>query len=288
MANNLVEFQAQDGIILDGYIHKSNENNQAILIEIHGMGSNCFKSREKIIANEVEKLNIDSLCFNTRGSEIVKTIKNINGTKKLAGTAYENIEESYYDILGAIKYAISLGYTTIYLQGHSLGATKIVYTYNKMQTENNEYVKFIKGLILLSLVDVPNLVKSSVTSEFMDYVNQNKEKSMELIPVGGFVHFMSIHTILQYLNNKNIDFAPYNDKTNKFEILNNINIPIFIRWGSVNELIIMSAPQQVEFMNEKIVNSKKNIGFIDGGNHSYKGKEQVLAQEIYKFLKENL
>lgn len=112
-----------DGVILNGYINKEKIKTEQVLIQIHGMTSNCFKKREKVISRNVEKLGIDSICFNTRGSDIVKYIKYKDGKKTLGGTAYEDIEESYYDILGAIGYALQLGYKNIYLQGHSLGAT---------------------------------------------------------------------------------------------------------------------------------------------------------------------
>ena len=75
--------------------------------------------------------------------------KNWQGEKKLAGTAYEDIEESYYDILGIVEYALNLGYTSIYLQGHSLGATKVVFSYMKMIEEDVKEVNNIKGIILL-------------------------------------------------------------------------------------------------------------------------------------------
>ena len=136
MKAELVEFEALDGVKLNGYINKE-KNNNCVLIAIHGMCCNCFKKRERIIAESVEKINVDTICINTRGSEIIKYIKYGNGNKKLAGTAYEDIEESYYDIMGAIKYAINLGYTSIYLQGHSLGATKVIYSYRKMLQNNN-------------------------------------------------------------------------------------------------------------------------------------------------------
>ena len=37
-------------------------------------------------------------------------------------------------------------------------------------------------------------------------------------------------------------------------------------------------------MNTKIINTNKNIGFIDGATHNYSGKEDILANEILKFL----
>ena len=54
------------------------ENKGKVLIQIHGMTSNCFKEREKIIAEKLQELNIDTICFNNRGSEIIRYAKKID------------------------------------------------------------------------------------------------------------------------------------------------------------------------------------------------------------------
>ena len=89
MKREIIDFTAVDGAVLNGYINKVN-NNKKVLIEIHGMTSNCFKIREKIIAEEVEKMGIDTICINTRGSEIARYVKFEDGHKTLGGTAFEN------------------------------------------------------------------------------------------------------------------------------------------------------------------------------------------------------
>lgn len=290
MSTEIIKFSASDGIILNGYLNKGEGKNNKVLIEIHGMTSNCFKNRERVIANEVEKINIDTICFNNRGSNIVKYIKNSNGKKVLAGTAYEDIEESYYDILGAVEYALELGYTSVYLQGHSLGATKIVYSYNKMLEENNLILSNIKGIILLSLVDIPDMIKTYSNIETIKYAEEKEEanEDLELMPTGSFIHPISVKTFLKYAKyNENIDFAQYSIEDNKFEVLNKIEVPLFMRWGSENELIKRKAKEQAIFMKEKIRNTKKNIDYIDGANHSYSDKEEILAREIRDFLKDN-
>lgn len=285
----IIEFLATDGAILNGFLNKSKEKTNKVLIEIHGMTSNCFQLREKIIADEIQKNKIDTICFNTRGSEIIKYQKYQDGRKILAGTAYENIDDSYYDIVGAIKYAINLGYTSIYLQGHSLGATKVVYVYNKIQKENKSLLKNIKALILLSLVDIPDMFKSYAGGEILKYAEkkEKEDRNLELMPAEGFIHLISVKTFLKYIKyNENINFAQYSNKNDDFKILNNINVPLFMRWGENNELIKMKSKDQVEFMNMKIKNNNKDINLIKGANHSYSGKEKELAMQISAFLNE--
>ena len=288
MSEKIIELHALDGVKTNGYLISGDRNNKKVLIEIHGMTSNCFKKRERVIAKTVKNIGIDIICINTRGSEIVKYIKYNDGRRELAGTAYEDIEESYYDLMGVIKYAISLGYSSIYLQGHSLGATKVVYTYTKMKQKQDEELKNIKGILLLSLVDIPDMIRTFLKNEYLLYAEE-KEKNgqvLELMPQNAFIHPISVKTYLKYAKyNSEIDFAQYSNENYDFDTLNKIDVPLFMRWGNDNELIRKSAQEQVELMRRVIKKKDADINFINGANHSYNGRETELANDIANFLK---
>ena len=204
-----VDFLATDGIELSGILYNGKEKNKKIILSIHGMASNCMKTRDTIIAKNANENNIDYFCFNNRGSEIVKYIsKNINGKKEkqLAGTAYEDVLESYEDIVGAILKLKELGYKNIYLQGHSLGCTKIVYTYNELLEEKEtDILNSIKGVILLSLIDIPMAIKVYTGEKFEKYLKlaEEKENKLELMPTSSFIHPISVKTFLRYAKDNN-------------------------------------------------------------------------------------
>ena len=180
-----------------------------------------------------------------------------------------------------------MGYKDIYLQGHSLGCTKILYTYNKLKEENNYILKSIKGIILLSLVDVPGVSKLGTTEAFIKFAEEKEQNGqvMEMMPTKSFIHPISVKNFLKYTKyNQDIDFARFDIKEDEFEVLNKIQCPLFMRWGNVNELIKQDASDLVEFMNEKVRNESKDIGYIDGADHGYHGKEEILANQIKMFL----
>ena len=288
MSERIIELHALDGVKINGYLMSGDRNNKNVLIEIHGMTSNCFKKREKVIAETVKHICIDAICINKRGSEIVKYIKYNDGRKELAGTAYEDVEESYYDLMGVIKYAISLGYSYIYLQGHSLGATKVVYTYTKMKNNKDEELKNIKGILLLSLVDIPDMFKTYFENKYLPYTEEKERNGelLKLMPEDAFIHPISVKTYLKYTKyNSQIDFAQYSNEKYNFDTLNKIDIPLFMRWGNDNEFIRKSAQEQVKFMRKVIKKKDTDINFIDGANHSYNGKEIELANDIATFFK---
>ena len=286
-----VDFLATDGIELSGILYNGKEKNKKIILSIHGMASNCMKTRDTIIAKNANENNIDYFCFNNRGSEIVKYIsKNINGKKEkqLAGTAYEDVLESYEDIVGAILKLKELGYKDIYLQAHSLGCTKIVYTYNELLEEKEtDILNSIKGVILLSLIDIPMAIKVYTGEKFEKYLKlaEEKENKLELMPTSSFIHPISVKTFLRYAkDNKEIDFARYG-RDNELEKLNNIKAPLFMRWGNDNEMILQKADELVSMVSNLIQNENKDINYIDGANHSYNEKEETLAKEIIEFIK---
>lgn len=80
----LINFKTQDGVALNGFLYK-NENipTQKIILSVHGMSSNCFSTREQVIAQAANENNTDYFCFNNRGAELTKYIKKIvNGKSK--------------------------------------------------------------------------------------------------------------------------------------------------------------------------------------------------------------
>lgn len=288
-----INFLATDGIELNGILYESNSKTNKIILSIHGMSSNCFKKREDILSKCINQNNIDYFCFNNRGSELVRYIKkNINEKeeKLLGGTTYEDVLEGYEDIVGAILKLKELGYKEIYLQGHSLGCTKIVYTYNELKDEEEkDILNNIKGIILLSLIDIPQTLRIYLGDNYNSYLKLAEEKEQEgklkeLMPEKSFIHPISVKTFLRYSKySKDIDFAGYG-RDNKLEKLNNIDIPLFMRWGNDNEMIVQKADELVSLVNNIIINDKKDIDYIEGSNHSYEGKEEIVAKQIIEFI----
>ena len=289
----IINFLATDGIELTGVLYNLDKKTENVILSIHGMTSNCFKKRDEVIAKKANENNIDYFCFNNRGSELAKYIrKNINGKREklLAGTSYEDVLEGYEDIVGAILKLKELGYKNIYLQGHSLGCTKIVYTYNELKDEeSSDILDNIKGVILLSLIDIPTAIKVYLRDNFEKYVllaEEKKEqgKMLELMPKDAFIHPISVKTFLRYAkNNKEIDFASYGNDKN-LEKLNNIEVPLMLRWGNQNEMILQKADDLVETVSNCISNENKDISYIDGADHGYTDKEEELACQILEFI----
>lgn len=285
-----IYFNTEDGIELVGLLEKPEIKTNRVVISIHGMQSNCLKKREDILSKDISKAGIAYFAFNNRGYELMTYTKKTNGKKHLnGGSVYEDVLDGYYDIKAAINKMIELGFDEIYLQGHSLGCTKIVYGYNKLKQENN--IQNVKGIILLSLVDIPECQKYDLGdkyNEIMDYAEAKEKegKLQELMPIESFDHPISVKTYLRYFKyNKEIDFAKFSDEDYDFKELNNIEIPLFLRWGNIHELVIQDLDELVKSLKVKINNDKLDIDYINGADHGYSGKEEELAKQIIDFIK---
>ena len=287
-----VYFELEDKVELVGLLHRPENTTDEVVISIHGMQSNCFKKREDILSKVINNAGIAYFAFDNRGANLMCYTKKTDGTKTLnGGSVYEDVLESYYDIKGAIEKMLELGYTKIHLQGHSLGCTKIVYAYNRLKKENYKNLENIQSIILLSLVDLVDLQKYDLGIDKYNKMlelaieKETRGEEMELMPFDSFDHPISVKSYLRYYrDNKEIDFAKFNDNNYDFKEINNISIPLFLRWGE-NDLVVQKLDELIEFLKTKINNPKLDIGYIKNTDHGYTNKEEVLGEEIKKFLK---
>jgi len=286
-----VYFTASDNTELVGLLESPERATKEVVISIHGMQSNCMKKREDILSKKINEAGIAYFAFNNRGHELMTYTQKTGESKVLDGGAvYEDVLDSYYDIVGAINAMIEKGYTDIHLQGHSLGCTKIIYTYNKLKAENSEILKNIKSVILLSLVDIPDCQRYDLGDKYqamMDFAeNKEKEgKTNDLMPIESFDHPISVKSYLRYFKyNDEIDFARFSDPNYDYKEINNIDVPLFIRWGNVHELVIQNLDELIKVLKGKIRNSNFDVAYIDGADHGYGGKEEILSKEIISFV----
>ena len=176
----IVRFKTDDGIYLNGFLKHNNNTSKKVIIAIHGMACSCFSKRESQLSEHAINCGIDSFIFNNRGSEIIKYLEKSKSTISddiVGGSACENIYECYYDIKAAINLMLDMGYEEIYLCGHSLGATKLVYSYYKFIQEKEIFLDKIKAIILLSFVDLNSLFTFGINFDMLKLIINNLIKA---------------------------------------------------------------------------------------------------------------
>ena len=58
-----------------------------------------------------------------------------------------------------------------------------------------------------------------------------------------------------------------------------------MRWGNVNEMVLQKLDDLVKIVKEKINNKNADIDYINGADHGYTGKEEIVAKQIIEFIK---
>jgi len=254
MSNNqLLQVSTSDGLYLHGFYSPTSDRKVALL-HIHGSEGNFYENNFIYsLINNLNQNNIAFLTVNTRGNGITTDFNTVSGEIKNIGTKKELLEEAHLDISAWIKFLLDEGYQEIILQGHSLGTMKVIrYLFE------GEYKDKINKLILLSPFEkvlLPDL--SPETQE--GWAGNN-------------------------------DFArvfDFNSENYDFPILKQIKIPTKIIVGAKDEYFYPTNPNDFQRIMDLLLTHIPNSEgvFIPDAVHSYKPNEDLMSQEVVKFIK---
>ena len=184
MNGELVKTITSDGLELAGFW--MDQKSDIAVLHTHGTAGDFYT--HKFIEVEGEQLasqNISFLTANNRGHDVIADIRKLEGDQigwKQVGGAYENIEESVFDIDAWVQFLVSRGVKKIILQGHSLGPNKTIYYQYKNQ---NPYVV---GFIHISPQNDAGLMRDKFGQKKYERVNQmiheklKQGKGREILP----------------------------------------------------------------------------------------------------------
>ncbi len=140
---------------LDGFLVKGQKKGRRLLIFVHGMGSNFYRSEmKKSWMRLAPDRGVDVLTFNNRGCE--------------GQVADERFKDCIADLDSALALAQAANYREITLLGHSTGCQKITYYWTRRRPPA------VTGLILAALGDDHAIARRDLGSSFNRWVNRAK------------------------------------------------------------------------------------------------------------------
>lgn len=293
MVTNTLVILAEDGTKMQALHYKAKEDSKTIVIHVHGMAGNFYEnSFIEEIAAECNKMGNDYLVFNNRGHDYIADCERVKdgGVEFFSGGgAYEKFDECIYDIKGVVQWAVSEGYEEIYLEGHSSGANKIIYSFEKL-SEVSDFNGRIKGIMLISPCDDIGIFYSEIDEEKRNFSYQLAKKHIqdgekdELMPQGTFFDYLlSAETFLDsFTEGSSLDMFPYRKGNLKDTKLCKVNVPMLILFGNNGDFVLQDI-QDIKRMYKNIVENFE-IREIDQADHSYKGQEKVLASTIVEWI----
>ena len=279
----------KDGLVFQGLLGEPKKRTKKAILHIHGMAGNFFENNFlKTMMFEYPKHGISFLTVEHRGSEIIRWFGNKIGKKtkyKLLGNAYEKFEDSYFDIDAWVKFLKKRGYKEIYLQGHSLGPTKIVHYLNKTKEK-------IKATIFISPSDIHGLVLHKKTyPEHKKLLNEakgiiKKGKNDLLKNSLWDTYTLSAKTYINILDNKKTAIFNYYKPSLGFSAIKKIKIPILSFFGTKDDGLVTDPYFSSDLLKKNATNCSKYVGVVfKGAKHSFEGFEKRITDKVINFIK---
>jgi pimeloyl-ACP methyl ester carboxylesterase len=276
MLCSLVRVKTIDGIELQG-LHFASEINprKSVVIHLHGTWGNFYGNPFiDYFADQYIKNGFSFLTVNTRGHD--------------EGSNTERLEQCIFDINTWVDYALRQGYHEIILQGHSLGAIKIIY--GLLHPYLIPDVNNITKIILLSPFDIRafyasgNLVSLEEKINQVEFIaNKNPDK---LVPNDIWSMWqISAGTYLDLVGPKSeADIFPFRKKTLMGSPLSKIKIPVFAAIGGKD---FAAFPTPREAFNQLKQLDNVYAAYIEDAPHNFAQYESELLEEIINWIKCN-
>lgn len=251
--NKLLQISTSDGLYLHGF-YAPTEDKKIALLHIHGFEDNFYEnSFVYALEEDLGKNNIAFLTVNTRGNNKNSDFNTTDGGYKTIGAWNELLEEAHLDISAWMKFLLDEGYQEIILQGHSLGNLKVIrYLFE------GEYKDNVNKLILLAPFE-----KHTPSSDLSSQTFESWNNQSDLARV--------------------FDFSATDYD---FPILRQIKIPTKIIVGEKDEYFYPTNPNDFQKIMDLLLGHIPNSQgvFIPDAVHSYKPNENLMSQEVVKFV----
>jgi pimeloyl-ACP methyl ester carboxylesterase len=285
MCVELVRFKASDEVALQGWLN--NEASSTVVIHIHGMSSNGYEDRFiDYLRNTYSQIGISLFSIDTRGRSIISDFRQGDGFKR-GGSAFEIFGESLYDIQGAIDHVRSLGKTTVILQGHSLGASKVV---NYLIQKPDEA---IVAVILLAPTDMVGWARGQ--TDHQQYLVKAKQlaaqgKGFEFVDTNAWINKTPLSAqTYPTISEAGAGIDIYGDREGG-PLLGRIQQPSLIVYGDKDIGITFIDGSMDAWLSRisPFKNPNTTISVIPEAGHTFDGLEEKLADTVRAFAKDKI
>lgn len=282
MNQELVRMISIDEIEQPGILYTPIRETDKIVIHVHGLNGNFYENRFlDILAKTYTDKGYAFLTFNNRGRDFITELLKGNDFAIIGGSL-ERFKDCILDIEGVINWVKEKGYKEIILEGHSYGCNKVLYYYNHKKDNS------IKKIVLLAPCDIPSEGKKFLSEEEYKIakeestrlVNEGKENELIDFSVMANGKIAAGTYYYDFLPGGENDFIRYVDGIDsKSEFLNNIDVPVLVIFGNVDECVLTKPIDIVKgYLNNNFDDC--NIQVIEGADHSYTNRFEELGKVI--------
>ncbi|HEY7221144.1 MAG TPA: alpha/beta fold hydrolase, partial [Candidatus Binatia bacterium] len=267
----LCAFKTADNERLHGALFTpQNEQSDLALLFVHGVAMNFYLPPLVVFGQELAQRGYHSFVINTRGHDWISRAGNL---AKFGGSAYENLEDCFPDLDGALEFLEEQGYRRYVLIGHSLGAIKsIIYQGTRRRTD-------VVGIVSCSaprqfyserIARQPGFREVIEKAEAM--VAEGKGEELLSVGVGSTPGIFTARThVNKYGRNDNNDCRPYAKQ---------LNCPLLALVGSEEPRFFYDYAQEIVAG----VGPKGTCKLVEGANHFYNRHTPEIVEIIDQWL----
>lgn len=269
---SLVAFPAaggRRGRMLDGFYRSSPKKNAPLLVFVHGMGSNFYRSAlKKAFLEAAPPLGLAVLSFNNRGAE--------------RGTEDEKFRTCLADLDAVAEFGRRHGHRKWVFVGHSTGCQKIVF----WQATRKHPV--VAGLVLLGPADDYAVTRRDLGRRFEKKVAWAKRMAAQGkgdAPVTGLYERFTAARFLSLadLNHAEANVFRYGGALTQFR---RVKCPVLAVFGGDEEFAALPPAEMLAILRQKTQSRDFDDWLIPGADHGFHGCEAELALAVCGWARE--
>lgn len=212
----------------------------------------------------------------------IQTINVKTGKETVIGSATENFDDMDDDIEAYINWARSEGYRHIILSGHSLGVNKVIHYLSEHKNSGVEH------FIFLSPANIEYMTRN-VSAVQRKYIREAVEHGYgdKMLPFP-FMYWLdcTANTAYQWLYDEDIRNV-HVEKDKDFSQAARIQINGAMIIGTLDNFTYGDPTEYLRNLNEHMPSRNENqLIFIEGTEHTYRGKHQELANKILEVVQD--
>ena len=256
---------------LDAFWIPGRRRNDTLLVLVHGMGGNFYRSElKKEWLRECGRYGFDVLTFNNRGSD--------------RAVAFERFGDCVADIDAAIVAGRRLGYRKFVLLGHSTGCQKI--TLYQARRQNPA----VRALVLAAPADDLAICRRDLGKKYGYWLNHARRlvkqgKGKTLLPM--LYEKFSAKRFLSIADPRSTE-AQLFDYNGTMRHFRSIRCPILAFLGAREEYACQPVPQMGETLRSKTRSENFHFFAVSGGDHGFHGHTRATARRALRWLRDNI
>jgi pimeloyl-ACP methyl ester carboxylesterase len=275
----IVWIKTDDGIEHNGVvIRPSGPPTGTVVVWMHGFTGHFSEPHQIRIGRYLAERGHLFISGDNRGKHYGANLGEWEGPFRIGGAWWELVSESWIDIKSWLDYAAStFAPQRLVLAGHSYGAVKVTWYQGARQDSR------LAGLISASGPVRPPSQRPELGGEALATARRlvAEGRGVELLPFGstGRPGSLSAQTVVDRASSLVDTYGMASDDSP----LSKVRCPFLAILGTKEPAI--GAPEDLDTLKRNARSSERaDTALIEGANHLYHDREEVVAQAIYEWL----